>query len=89
MTEREKERHSFAASTSEIDWSQVIFTGMYNIGRNNIWTAIDTDGPCGIRIFNYNISPLLTSGQYIAILNQVVLPIWNRNENLILMQVSY
>lgn len=69
--------------TNQIVWSRVIFTGQTKIGGIRVWGSISVYGPCRIRHFDHQ----LTSPQYVSILEEIVLPMQNRNENLIFMQV--
>lgn len=84
LTDLDKQaRLDFSLEISEMDFSRVIFTGEYEIGAVNVWGSLSYYGPCKMRHFKSSITP----AQYISVLEDIILPMRNRDENSIIVQV--
>lgn len=82
---QKRNRLHFAFANRNTDWTKVVFSGEIKIGPIGIWASIDEDGPCRMRFFER----LMDGEKYVSILEDIILPLNNRKENMILMQVSY
>lgn len=82
-----KARVVFSIKNINVAWENVILLGIRKMGGVFLMCAISQrigDG-CTLRL---EIGPLRRT-QYISFLNEVVLPLYNRDSNCIFMQVSY
>lgn len=77
-------RLHFAFGKVNFDWTQVIFSSETVIGGVVTWGFATDNGPGRMRLINGSMS----SVQYVAILDDLVLPFVLRNENMILIQVN-
>ncbi len=82
----EKRRMIFSIRNNNVEWNNVILTGVKEIGGITMLCAISQQvrEHCTLRVVGGRLHRL----QYISFLDQIVLPIWNFNNNFIFVQVN-
>lgn len=80
---QKKSRLDFSNKYRFLDWSRVVFMGLNKINGFEIWGVISQFDGCSFRAVVGTMKTL----QYVSFLDNVVLPLWKRDRNLIFVHV--
>lgn len=83
-TAQRLERLNFAYANVNLDWSNVIFSGKAKFRNVGVWGMMAAFGPWKMRFLNGRY----TSEKYVSILEDIILPLRNINEQIVLIQVK-
>lgn len=84
-SDEREERLQFAYKNLHRDWSEVMFSGVTVVGNIGIWGTITEYGPWKMRMVN---GPYCAK-QYVEVLDDIVLPFFTQNNNVVYAQVRF